>query len=225
MERAVRLRHLRREVPFPSLALAGKLRPVKNDLTLVVLTGGDSTRMGSRKVELRIGGRLFAEHIHERLAHLFDETLIVGSAPPAGMSQAWRHVPDLLSIRTPLAGIYSGLAAAETPRCFVVACDMPWVSPSLVELLAGHALEERHGADGQRIPGTTVRDLPQAGHENTRRGPCRRNPEGDGRDQETLVLHSAGRPPSNGRSRPSFLHERELARRSGPTGRASSPAS
>jgi len=114
-----------------------------NDLSLVILSGGESSLMGVPKVELRLGGKLFIEHIHECLGSHFDETIIVGGAPrdiPAEL----RQVPDLFPARTPLVGIYSGLAAAQSSRCFVLACDMPMMSLNLVKLMAAHSPE----ADG-----------------------------------------------------------------------------
>jgi len=52
--------------------------------------------------------------------------------PESGLPQ----VCDDPSCAGPLAGLASGLAAAETPWVFAVACDMPFVVPEVIELLA-----------------------------------------------------------------------------------------
>lgn len=50
---------------------------------------------------------------------------------------------DLYPGRGPLAGIHAGLTVARFPRCLVVACDMPFLRPELVELLLSRAKGEK----------------------------------------------------------------------------------
>ena len=38
----------------------------------------------------------------------------------------------------PLSGLVAALGRVATPWAFVVACDMPFISPGMVEQLAGH---------------------------------------------------------------------------------------
>ena len=52
-------------------------------------------------------------------------------------------VPDLLPERCALTGVHSVLSASRTPHAFVVACDLPFLNPRLVEFL----LERREGND------------------------------------------------------------------------------
>ncbi|HLD78734.1 MAG TPA: molybdenum cofactor guanylyltransferase, partial [archaeon] len=50
-----------------------------------------------------------------------------------------RVVEDLVPGAHALGGLYTGLREAAHPRCFVCACDMPFVNPRLVRALAQQA--------------------------------------------------------------------------------------
>jgi len=94
--------------------------------------------MGFPKHRIRIGDRSILQHLIERLGGAFDEVLIVGAAPTDLPSRV-RCAEDLHPIRSPLAGIHSGLTAAAHDLSFVIGCDMPHVHPSLVKLLIGRS--------------------------------------------------------------------------------------
>jgi len=106
--------------------------------TLLILAGGESKRMGFPKHQLTLDGRDILTHLHGRLCHLFVETLVVGrdlDVVPEGV----RVTEDRLIARSPLVGIHGGLSASRTNLTFVVACDMPYVKPRLVEFLLSQA--------------------------------------------------------------------------------------
>lgn len=102
--------------------------------TLIILAGGEAKRMGFPKHQLLIDGRRVLDKLHDRLSHLFVETIVVGcdvANPPPGV----RVAEDRFAVRSPLVGIHAGLTASLTHLTFIVACDMPYVEPSLVEYL------------------------------------------------------------------------------------------
>ncbi len=102
--------------------------------TLIILAGGEAKRMGFPKHQLMVDGRRVLDELHDKLSHLFVETIVVGRDvvnPPPGT----RIAEDLFAVRSPLVGIHAGLTASPTDLTFVVACDMPYVEPSLVEYL------------------------------------------------------------------------------------------
>jgi molybdopterin-guanine dinucleotide biosynthesis protein A len=108
--------------------------------TLILLAGGESKRMGQPKHLLSTPRGTVIDHLHARLSPIFSETLLVGRGLPHE-SPGLRTVEDLYPVRSPLVGIYSGLAAAETDLCFVLACDMPFVRSRLVEDLLSRAFD------------------------------------------------------------------------------------
>lgn len=106
--------------------------------SLVILAGGESKRMGRPKHLLSTPAGTILEHICQQLSPQFEETLVVGRDPIRSLSPGVRFIEDARPEKTPLVGIYSGLLFANTPLCFVVACDMPFVKPQVVQRLYEH---------------------------------------------------------------------------------------
>src|SRR5579884_2875007 len=109
------------------------------DVTGVVLAGGQSARMGEAKAALQIGGEPLLRRVAGRLGLAFAHVLVVGPGELRSLVPLVRVVTDQHPGLGPLAGLESALAAADTPRVFVVACDMPFVSPALARYMAGRA--------------------------------------------------------------------------------------
>ncbi len=98
--------------------------------TLVILAGGKSTRMGYPKHLISTPDGTLIEHLYARLSPRFSETLVVGNDLPILRPQM-HPIDDAYCVQSPLVGIYSGLVAAKTDLCFIVACDMPFVNQHL----------------------------------------------------------------------------------------------
>jgi len=102
--------------------------------TAVVLTGGESRRMGADKAMTEIAGKPMAAHIVETLDPLFSDILI--SVREFRTDVTLPQVIDRSSERGPMVGIKSALEAVQTDWLFVIACDMPFVSAELIHHLA-----------------------------------------------------------------------------------------
>lgn len=115
-------------------------------LSAAVLVGGRSSRMGSDKATLRLlpGGPTLMELVLAALSEVSDDLMVVGSDRtdllPLLRPRA-RIVTDRYPGAGPLGGIASAVAAAACPRTLVVACDMPFLSPTVLRLLARWAPE------------------------------------------------------------------------------------
>jgi len=110
--------------------------------TLIVLAGGEAKRLGFPKHHLAVDGVRVIDTLHEKLGPLFVETIVVGrniEDLPSGV----RVAEDRFAVRSPLVGIHAGLSTSRTDLTFVVACDMPYVEPSLV----AHLLDLSSGVD------------------------------------------------------------------------------
>jgi molybdenum cofactor guanylyltransferase len=108
----------------------------------VILAGGKSRRMGgSPKALLPFGGRPLIEHIAETLQSSLSDCLVVTNTPDLYARLGLPMVGDVFPEGGSLGGIYSGLSAASGDAALCVACDMPFVSASLVAYLAGRAAE------------------------------------------------------------------------------------
>jgi len=113
---------------------------VSGPITGAILTGGDSTRMGRDKLDVMLAGRTLLEHVHGIMAPLCQDMIVVTreerlAATRAAAPESCRVVADRMAGRGPLVGIQAALAAADTERVLVVACDMPWLQPALLEAM------------------------------------------------------------------------------------------
>lgn len=110
-------------------------------VTGVVQAGGKSTRMGGRpKALIELGGRCIVERVVAALAPAVDEILIVTNTPELYAFLELPMVGDVYPGRGSLGGIYSGLKAAGGVA-LTVACDMPFLHPEVVRLVASRAGE------------------------------------------------------------------------------------
>jgi molybdopterin-guanine dinucleotide biosynthesis protein A len=117
------------------------------ETTGVVLAGGRSRRMGADKAALPIEGEPLLRRVVGRLRLALPAVLVVGPAELALLVPGVRVVLDSRPGMGPLAGLEAAFAASETPRAFVVACDMPFVAPVLVRAMADYAAAKAQDAD------------------------------------------------------------------------------
>jgi molybdopterin-guanine dinucleotide biosynthesis protein A len=115
-------------------------------LTIAVLAGGASRRMGTDKVVLEIGGIGLIDHVLAAAGDL--PTLVVGRSHP---TSAWVADPTP-ERRGPLAGLVAALAATAG-AVLLVGADQPWLRPETVRAMAeygGTAEPVAPVADGVR---------------------------------------------------------------------------
>jgi molybdopterin-guanine dinucleotide biosynthesis protein A len=102
------------------------------DITIVINAGGKSTRMGSDKALLEVGGRAMIEHIIEQTKGL-GEQIIITNTPERYAHLGLPTFSDVLPDKGALGGLYTSLHAAAQPYALVLACDMPFVNRPLLE--------------------------------------------------------------------------------------------
>ena len=111
-------------------------------VTGVIQAGGQSTRMGGRaKALLELGGRRIIERVLAALAPAVDDVLVVTNTPELYAFLDLPMVADVYPDHGSLGGIYSGLEAAPGHAALTVACDMPFLHPDVVRLVASRAGE------------------------------------------------------------------------------------
>lgn len=104
-------------------------------MTGVVLAGGKSTRMGTNKAVLEVGGRTLIESVVEKLHALFPEVLIIANSPELYETLGPKVFPDLIPDKGSLGGLYTGLFYASYAYAFFAACDMPFLNPDLITFM------------------------------------------------------------------------------------------
>jgi molybdopterin-guanine dinucleotide biosynthesis protein A len=103
-------------------------------LTLCIQAGGASSRMGEDKALKPFLGRPLIQRVIERLSPVADEVIVTTNRPDDYRFLDLPLVPDLKPGRGALGGLYTAIASASHPIVGVVACDMPFASPILLEV-------------------------------------------------------------------------------------------
>ena len=122
----------------------------------VVLAGGFSTRFGNTdKAVADLAGTPMIRRVADRVTPVVDDLVIncrsdqrdaIRAVLDEDVTFAIDPTPDL----GPLGGIRTGLEAADAPLAAVVACDMPFVEPALLEYLCSVLEAEETSATASR---------------------------------------------------------------------------
>ena len=120
-------------------------------LSVVIQAGGQSSRMGTDKALLPLGGKVLVEYVLASIAGLGDEILITTNNP-AGLERfGFPLVADRIPGAGALFGLQTALEAAHGSHVLLVACDMPFLQRSVLEELI--ALAPRADVVAPRIGG------------------------------------------------------------------------
>ncbi|MDP2759292.1 MAG: molybdenum cofactor guanylyltransferase [Sideroxyarcus sp.] len=104
------------------------------DCTAIILAGGDSRRMGQDKANLLLGKQSLLQHVATVMQQQFPSIMVSVRQPRPEIDLP--QLCDDPAYSGPLAGLAAGLERATTPWVFAVACDMPFITPVLIEYLA-----------------------------------------------------------------------------------------
>jgi molybdopterin-guanine dinucleotide biosynthesis protein A len=116
-------------------------------VSIAILAGGQSRRMGEDKAMLRLApdGPTLIELVARAVEPLSNDLMVV--APPergyGTLLPRWRMVPDLIRGAGPAGGVISALRSARHESVLVLPCDAPLVSPPLIRYLLERADPER----------------------------------------------------------------------------------
>jgi molybdenum cofactor guanylyltransferase len=112
-------------------------------ITVLILAGGRSARMGRDKAWLEIEGIPLVERVARRLLPLAAE-IVFSANDAARFAQLAARLPvptqvvaDIFPDAGPLGGIHAGLTAAQHDTVLAVATDMPFVNHAVVEGMVG----------------------------------------------------------------------------------------
>ena len=105
------------------------------EISVAILAGGQSRRMGQDKAFLPVDGLAVIERVIQRVAGLSDDVVIITNTPDKYRHLGQRLVGDVYPDTGALGGIYTGIHTARHPYCLVVACDMPFLNTSLLRYL------------------------------------------------------------------------------------------
>jgi molybdopterin-guanine dinucleotide biosynthesis protein A len=114
-------------------------------LTIVFQAGGESHRMGKDKALMEFRGELLIRRVIRRVSPLAQECFVISNKPEEFEFLGLPVMTDIIPGRGALGGLYTALQYASQRYVAVIACDMPFVAPHLLE--AEVTLIEKSKAD------------------------------------------------------------------------------
>lgn len=115
---------------------------IKTKMTAAILAGGKSIRMGANKAFIPIDGVPIITRIYTLFKDLFQEVIIVTNQSDLFKDFDSPIHTDLLPSKGALGGLYTGIFFSGSQHTFCVACDMPFIKKSLVQLLINNTKDE-----------------------------------------------------------------------------------
>jgi molybdopterin-guanine dinucleotide biosynthesis protein A len=103
------------------------------NLSVCIQAGGQSRRMGQNKALLPFAGEPLIQRVVERVRPIASEIIIISNDLTAFEFLNLPIIPDLIAGRGALSGLYTSLSASTYPFVAPVACDMPFINPTLLQ--------------------------------------------------------------------------------------------
>jgi molybdenum cofactor guanylyltransferase len=97
---------------------------VSYNITYLILTGGESRRFGSPKMEAVLNGKSLLAHIVDGIPN--ESEIIVAGPIPKNLSRGVHQVTEKISFGGPVSGISHGLTLVTTDYVAVIATDVPF---------------------------------------------------------------------------------------------------
>lgn len=114
----------------------------KTSLAAAILAGGRARRLGGvNKGALPLGSSVIVDRQLAAIRHVAGHVFVVGRPAEAWSARGLTVVPDDLPECGPLGGIYTAIRHSPCDRTLVVACDLPFLSPALLERLASETAD------------------------------------------------------------------------------------
>jgi molybdopterin-guanine dinucleotide biosynthesis protein A len=104
-------------------------------ISVVIQAGGASRRMGGDKGLVPFAGKTMVEFILEQVSSLGDEMFLVSNHPKVYERLGFPVFTDVIEGIGALGGVYSALYHAKYDRCLLLAVDMPFIIPALIQYI------------------------------------------------------------------------------------------
>lgn len=110
------------------------------EVTAVILAGGKSSRMGEDKGLLFYNGKPMVQYAIDACRELTSK-IFISTANTEYTRFGYELLADNFPGCGPVGGIEAGLSAAKTPGILVCPCDMPGISPGILQ----HIMQKSEG--------------------------------------------------------------------------------
>ena len=111
----------------------------KRTISIFILAGGKSSRMGRDKGLIPLKGRPMISYLIETIVGL-DLSVSIISNESGYESFGYPIFPDLVKDKGPLGGILSAFSNTETDHCLILSCDSPFTSQDVIKELISEAV-------------------------------------------------------------------------------------
>lgn len=107
-----------------------------------ILAGGKSTRIGRDKATLVLDSEPLIRRVYDVAQDVFDHIIVVSSDHAIFPGMSMPIIKDVVSVRSPLAGIVSALIHTGADYVFALACDMPFLSGEAIKYMLNNIAGE-----------------------------------------------------------------------------------
>lgn len=108
---------------------------ITTTITVAILAGGQSRRMGTDKSFTLLRGKPVFEHVLSRIRELDLPTTLVTNSPEKYAHYQLPMCQDMLPDQGALGGVYTAIASSPSEWVLCVACDMPFLNVALLRHL------------------------------------------------------------------------------------------
>jgi molybdopterin-guanine dinucleotide biosynthesis protein A len=119
---------------------------------VAILAGGQSRRMGTDKSFVLLNGKPLLQHVIERVSELKLPVTLIANETDKYRGFGLPVVSDVIANAGSLGGVYTAVQQGDADRTLCVACDMPFINPTLLNYLL--ALSSKADAVVPMVAGT-----------------------------------------------------------------------
>jgi molybdopterin-guanine dinucleotide biosynthesis protein A len=113
-----------------------------NDVTGIILAGGRSSRMGTEKGLVSVGGNPMISHVIQTLEKLGVKSIKICANDERYEQFNYPVIKDLVKGKGPIGGIYSALVESTTDKNVILSCDIPNISVDILQYLLENSEDE-----------------------------------------------------------------------------------
>lgn len=124
---------------------------MNSPITIAVLAGGQSRRMGTDKSFILLDGKLLLQHVINRASQIDYSVILIANDVERYQQFDLPVYPDVISGAGSLGGLYTALTHSKTDYTLCLACDMPQINPVLLQYLI--TLKDSYDAIVPRVNG------------------------------------------------------------------------
>ena len=119
------------------------IRKLGMKISVCIQAGGQSRRMGENKALLTFSGMPLIQRVIERIRPIAEEIIIISNDRLAFDFLNLPIISDQIPGWGAISGLHTALSVSTFPFVAVVACDMPFVNPALLQAELELLLKEK----------------------------------------------------------------------------------